>query len=139
MQNSVWSRFHFSPFSPLFLIVYTRVKMLSSVSSPLKSLFRACQWSEGTKLQLEITARFISLPCIWRVSNSCSITCTSCADCKNRMWKFMEDERRMEMMMYDWKWYDCFFLFSSFFTWLVDSFDTDPLNILFLSRYRCRW
>lgn len=53
MQNSVvgqGSRCHFSPplspFSLLFLIVYTRVKMLSSVSSPLRNpRFVACQWS----------------------------------------------------------------------------------------------
>lgn len=87
---------------------------------------RNCSW----KLHLD---SFLLPP--WRVSNSCSITCTSCcADCKNRMWKFMEGERRMmEMMMYDWKWYDCFF--SSFLRDSKDSFDIEknPLKILFLS------
>lgn len=143
MQNSVvgqGSRCHFS--SPFILsspLPHHRVharenvikRFLSFEESPFRCMpmilkGRNCSW----KLHLD---SFLLPP--WRVSNSCSITCTSCcADCKNRMWKFMEGERRMmEMMMYDWKWYDCFF--SSFLRDSKDSFDIEknPLKILFLS------
>lgn len=84
----------FSPSPPPpFFVVYTRVKMLSSVSSPLKSLFRACQWFEGAKLQLEITDIHSFLCCLYL--EGFRIPPASRAhpvyDCKNRMWKFMED------------------------------------------------
>lgn len=148
MQNSVWSRFQVPffppspppPLSPPFFVVYTRVKMLSSVSSPLKSLFRACQWFEGAKLQLEITDIHSFLCCLYL--EGFRIPPASRAhpvyDCKNRMWKFMEDVEDDDVWLKVVQ--SVSFLSPSFFLMRDSSmtFDIDPSKILFLSRYRWR-